>query len=366
MTTGTVDNLNGAAADIAGSRPAADAPSPRPATNGIKSQLDRALENSEYLLQYAAEAGIEVDPAVAQCIITASRTGKTVWDGSSAGVTLAAITQLAAKVHPVTGETLRTSQSKARAQIRTYTWIAVILGCFIVPLSMISFITSGLSASISADVVTANQLAVTLHSELDSPFSTAAKNQQASAPATALPDLQQFTTTMRSIKDHTELLNVFLLRMATSQVANHPRKDFEIDPALHVSVPALQNELTQKTRVYQRVRLWAKEVQDDVAIFYGSIAACLLPMLYALLGACAYLLRMFSTELNSRTFSPSYAISARFFIALIGGMIVGLFGNISGTSLSPLALAFLVGYAADVFFSFLEGLLQNFRKPKAA
>jgi len=64
--------------------------------------------------------------------------------------------------------------------------------------------------------------------------------------------------------------------------------------------------------------------------------------------------------------SPWRVFSVLFFIALIGGMIVGLFGNISGTSLSPLALAFLVGYAADVFFSFLEGLLQNFRKPKAA
>ena len=230
---------------------------------------------------------------------------------------------------------------------------------------MISFITAGLSASITADVASANQLAVTLHSELDSSFNAATRTAQGSPPVTALPDLQQFTTTMRSIKDRTELLNAFLLNTAKSQVTNHPRKDFEIDPAFRESIPAFQKELADKTRVYQLVRLWAKEVQDDIAIFYGSIAACLLPMLYALLGACAYLLRLFSTELNSRTFSPSYAISARFFIALIGGMIVGLFGNISGTSLSPLALAFLVGYAADVIFSFLEGLLQNFRKAKA-
>jgi len=30
-------------------------------------------------------------------------------------------------------------------------------------------------------------------------------------------------------------------------------------------------------------------------------------------------------------------------------------------SLSPLAVAFLVGYAVDIFFSFLEGSLQNLR-----
>jgi len=50
--------------------------------------------------------------------------------------------------------------------------------------------------------------------------------------------------------------------------------------------------------------------------------------------------------------------------------VVGLFTNFNvtqGGSLSPLALAFLVGYAVDVFFSFLEGLLRAFgRTPGAA
>ena len=48
---------------------------------------------------------------------------------------------------------------------------------------------------------------------------------------------------------------------------------------------------------------------------------------------------------------------------------VGLFNNFTVTqtaSLPPLALAFLVGYAVDVFFSFLEGLLQAFSKPKTS
>jgi hypothetical protein len=41
------------------------------------------------------------------------------------------------------------------------------------------------------------------------------------------------------------------------------------------------------------------------------------------------------------------------------------FAMTQGTSISPLAIAFLVGYAVDVFFSFLEGLLQTFTKSKA-
>ena len=57
--------------------------------------------------------------------------------------------------------------------------------------------------------------------------------------------------------------------------------------------------------------------------------------------------------------------SARFLIAGIGGAVVGLFNNFTITqqpSIPPLAIAFLVGYAVDVFFAFLEGLLQAFTK----
>lgn len=46
---------------------------------------------------------------------------------------------------------------------------------------------------------------------------------------------------------------------------------------------------------------------------------------------------------------------------------LGLFNNFTitqGASIPPLAFAFLVGYAVDAFFSFLEGLMQAFTKYK--
>ena len=49
--------------------------------------------------------------------------------------------------------------------------------------------------------------------------------------------------------------------------------------------------------------------------------------------------------------------------------VVGLFNSFTvtqGASIPPLAIAFMVGYAVDVFFSFLEGLLQAFTKTKTA
>jgi len=46
---------------------------------------------------------------------------------------------------------------------------------------------------------------------------------------------------------------------------------------------------------------------------------------------------------------------------------VGFFGHLAfsqDTSISPLAIAFLIGYAVDIFFSFLDGLIQTFTKGK--
>jgi len=91
----------------------------------------------------------------------------------------------------------------------------------------------------------------------------------------------------------------------------------------------------------------------------------MLPVLYALLGACAYLLRSLKKHIRNQTYIPHYANSARFIIAAIGGAVVGLFNNFSITqvpSISPLAIAFLVGYAVDMFYAFLDGLLKNFIK----
>jgi hypothetical protein len=95
----------------------------------------------------------------------------------------------------------------------------------------------------------------------------------------------------------------------------------------------------------------------------------ILPSLYAILGVCAFLLKRYAEQVRAHTFRMSWsADSARFIIAAIGGGVVGLFGNFTaapGSSLSLLAVAFLIGYATDIFFTFLDGLEQAFMKGKS-
>jgi hypothetical protein len=87
--------------------------------------------------------------------------------------------------------------------------------------------------------------------------------------------------------------------------------------------------------------------------------------LYALLGASAYLLRLYEDQIKNRSYIGGGRNPAHLVVAGISGMVVGLFNNVTqGVAIGPFAEAFLVGYAVDVFFTFLEGLLQMFRKPQ--
>jgi len=60
---------------------------------------------------------------------------------------------------------------------------------------------------------------------------------------------------------------------------------------------------------------------------------------------------------------------ARFVIAAIAGGVIGLFNNFGAgqtANLSPLAISFLAGYSADVFFALIDGAVHSVAAPKKA
>jgi hypothetical protein len=256
--------------------------------------------------------------------------------------------------------------------------VALCLALIIFPFSLASFVGSAISAAIRTDIGTANDLAVKLRTQLGPPQAAAQNVTPSGAPsgtasgdvAMEITELQQFASTIRAIDARARQLNVlvfFVERDPFGPIRNDQRKihdTFQLPSGL----PNLENAADKLTNVYQDVRYFGQSLLDDVSFFYGALTVCLLPALYALLGTCAYLLRTFEQHIVSRTFIPSRANSARFLIAAIGGAVVGLFNNFTigqGASIPPLAIAFLVGYAVDVFFAFLEGMLQALTKPNA-
>jgi hypothetical protein len=382
--------------------PPAQAAAPGPATGASPllsaKYLSGKLEEAELLLGYAAEVGIEVEDKVRDGVLQArgASDGGGITEPTASNL-LIALTTLAAKVRPVTVESLRAcaSPAEARAAIRFYGRWGLVFGCLIVLISLSTFVSARVSEKIKADVETANGLASKLSAELGPPPPTNLPPAEArggtSSPQAAglnpapseirfgsggpprgvaerevIGDLQQFTANMRGIDGYARQLNHFVLNAAPVPYAQirtnrvFMRKKFELTPGLPI---ALSQEFADKVEVYQEVRNFGTTVQEMVSVYYGAIATCILPVLYALLGAGAYLLRSYEDQIKNRTFVGGDRHAARYLIAGIGGLVVGQFNVTPGAAISPFAVAFLVGYAVDVFFAFLEGLLQMFRRP---
>ena len=337
--------------------------------------LAENLEDAERLLSYAAEAGIEVDAKVRDDVLNARIAGAGKWSEQTAGNVLSALTSLAAELKPVTAESLKVcaKQELVNNTIRSYKKVAIWLAVFIIPFSLATFITSAISEAIRKDIETANTLAVKLGDELRSTLAQKSKGEAQGRTEILPRDLQEFAAIIRSIDARAWQLNLFVAYTIADPFErtwwdiwskkrdNTLKQKFELPPG----IPDFTKATTDKIGVYQDVRYFAQSTREAVSTSIGAMATCVLPVLYALLGACAYLLRSIEEQFKHRTFNPPDVHIARFLIAAIGGAVVGLFNNFNisqNASIPPLAIAFLVGYAADVFFSFLESLLQTFTR----
>jgi hypothetical protein len=344
--------------------------------NAVKGHFAGALDDAERLLKYAAERGIDVDDDTRNGVLQARSTIGTGWDEKTTAKLLAALTKLAAQLKPVTAESLRSFSTKPT--VRIYWIVSICLAACIVPFSIASFVSSAISQSITADVGTTNDLVRELNADIASPASQVPANTPASgagadslAPGASVADvvtkLQALASSIRAIHDRAVQLNRFVFRDVNDPRPRRPENRSYYELPVPLVTSQLPATIAQWIGNYQDTRSFGQDVVREVSVYYGAISYCILPVLYALLGTCAYLLRSFAQEMSNRTFVPSHSDSPRFLIAAIGGAVVGLFNNftISQTpSISPLAIAFLVGYAVDVFFSFLEGLTAAFTKSK--
>ncbi len=350
--------------------------------------FDRAVDDAMCLLLYAAEKGRIVDDPTRSSILHAVTASNAAADETLVSNLLAAYTKVAAQLRPVTADSIRAScGNDTNPTIKSLRMWACILAFPIILFSVLAFVSSSISSTMRADITTANELLVRLRSELGTEQMPSAgsvdspKLPQGLNEGDVITQLQQYASTVRAIDARALQLNWFVFnaewdpfqsnrskggQSQSEKLANQRvlKAKFE----LPVGLANMPKALDTLTDTYQDVRSFAQSILDLVTVSYGAITTCLLPVLYALLGTCAYLLRTFEEELKTMTFLPSSRANlARFLIAGIGGAVVGLFSNFTitqGASISPLAIAFLVGYAVDVFFSFLEGLLQAFGKHK--
>lgn len=325
-----------------------------------RSDLTEQILSAKLLINYAAESGIHVETEVRRIVLAAMDESSSTWTSGSAEQFLAALTKLSKSLHPVSGDSLRMCEVEKEAT-KTLRWFRIwasLLAIVIVPSSAAAFIATSMCEAIRKDIDIANALAVTLVHAISPPLVPTEANQSQPFERLQLEQLQGLAATTRDIDRRARSLSLF----ATGE-HNPPFEWIE----LQVPVIDFPKQTVEAIENYQLVRYFAQHVQEDVSVLFGALTTNFLPGLYALLGACAYLIRMFEKDVKARSFTGRERTAARFIVAGIGGLVVGLFGNLgtgSGAALPPLALAFLVGYGVDFFFYFLDGLLQTFGRTK--
>jgi hypothetical protein len=122
-----------------------------------------------------------------------------------------------------------------------------------------------------------------------------------------------------------------------------------------------------------RITLFSNTLAAEFAI--ELIQGFILPLLYGLFGAFIFVLRMLLKDIKELTYTPDSdtRYRLRLTLASLGGMIIGWFmkpDDLNSLSvLSPMALAFLMGYNVDVFFAIMDRFIENIKqwidKPKA-
>jgi hypothetical protein len=378
-------------------------------------KLDAELEDAEQLLNYVIETGKSIDDAVYRAILEARRSGRAGWT-EDVGVNLyKAVRALTEAAKPVTVESMKFSVDAKNAS-KTIRWypIAGVLAMIVIIWSATAWVTSELAGDIRKNLEIANPLAVSLMDKLGNGDPTDAKPCQIeSVSATrsdtikpgpvrsaqsaltqskttiqkpvvsvsdlpsgikgkdVLEDLQKFAIAIRGMYGDAQRISLIYryVSLGIKHGIDDPFKHLnarerhdmlELPPGL----PNLAQAATERTCVLQRVRFYAQSSEQAVTLFSGAITTCILPMLYALLGAFAYLLRKYELDVKARVLTRSNTLSAHLITAAIAGTVVGLFNFGDKTSVSPLAIAFLAGFAVNMFFAFLETTIDAFSRQK--
>jgi hypothetical protein len=141
----------------------------------------------------------------------------------------------------------------------------------------------------------------------------------------------------------------------------------------------IRKQVTPQKLEAQRNILRDTAALQEAKFILQGIQLYILPLLYGLLGAAAYVLRTLTTEIRNLTYEIESNIRYRLRIQLgaVSGLAIGWFSDAGLTfsastlSLSPLALAFLAGYSVEVLFSLMDRMIYTFsssesveKKPK--
>lgn len=116
----------------------------------------------------------------------------------------------------------------------------------------------------------------------------------------------------------------------------------------------------------ERIKELSRRARLASGFVLDILQSYILPLLYGLLGACAYVLRSMSTEIKEMEYSvdSNRDYILRLALGTLAGLIVGWFifllpGQTFLAAISPFAVAFLVGYNIEIIFTLMDDLINK-------
>lgn len=115
---------------------------------------------------------------------------------------------------------------------------------------------------------------------------------------------------------------------------------------------------------FSKVLLLRAQIEAHQGLINQLISSYLLPLFTSLLGVTVFILRRTSASLNSGQYRPyeSSTYSYRLTLGVVGGIVISWFSTADTTgvvaSLTPAALAFVVGYSIEVLYNVLDSIVK--------
>ena len=159
---------------------------------------ENILTKAELLLTYAADNGIEVGEPERRAIYNFRLTDKKDQNPDIVDALYLAYMNLSKAVTPRTAESITETSLERNRGVQKYRKIAVILSLFVIPFSVLSFVSSAISTKIGQEIDDGNSLILQLRDGLGPNF---AENKEKLNNSDIIMKTQQLSTTMRAIHE---------------------------------------------------------------------------------------------------------------------------------------------------------------------
>ena len=348
--------------------------------------LSGALIDAKKLIRYASESGMLISGQIIKTILSsADEIGTDQWNDEKESAFWDAVSKLSKEVSPVTIEsiqaTLYPTRSKSRAGRETM-WFSIITIIFLVAL-IVCQIYWVIGNNVSSEINSLREQNQKIELEID------AIKYSMGKLAISLSDLKNsekgesrtgevfYDSNSGEFLERLELnakINDFETRVGDMQkklkekefehrknydflVANYRILAGWVDYVL-VESKAVNVDPDKPDKEF--ILTWARSIIQAMSTY-------VLPMLYGLVGACAYILRSLFTEIRQVTFHGASIINHRLRLPLgmLSGVAIGWFFKAETLSselgsIQPLALAFIAGYSVELLFTAMDTLIGAF------